>query len=78
MKRRKCLPRPRSPLLLDIVLTVIIRLGKEVCLFVFDIRSLENIEDLIDVQLVKSSSSSERSDVVRYLGRELSQSRRLM
>ena len=75
---RKCLPRPRSSLLFDVVLTVIVRLGEEVCLFIFDIRSIENVDDLIDVQLAKSSSSSERSDVVRYLGNELSQSQRLV
>ena len=78
MNRQKCLPRPRSPLLLDIVLTVIVRLGKEVRLCILEIRSIENIEDLVDVQLAKSSSSSERSDIVRYLEDELSQSQRLV
>ena len=64
LKRRKCLPRPTSSLFFYVVLTVVVRLGKKVCLSVFDIRSLENVDDLIDVQFAKSSSSSERSDVV--------------
>jgi len=77
-KRRKYSPRPGSPLLFDIVLTVIVCLGKEVRLFVLDICALKYVEDLIDVQFAKSSSSSERSDIVRYLEDELSQSQRLV